>query len=86
MHTESSEPRAAAGSRLQRAIVLELLSDDGRQKFSRIELEEQLGAQPVDLEAALSGLHAAGVLCLGEQDVWASAATCRLDELELIGI
>jgi hypothetical protein len=86
MHRESSEPRAGAGSRLQRAIVLELLSDDGGRQFSRIELGEQLDAQAVELDAALNGLHAAGVLCLGEHGVWASTATLRLDELQLIGI
>jgi hypothetical protein len=86
MHRESSEPQAGAGSRLQRAIVLELLSDEGGRGLSRIELGERLGAQEVELDAALNGLHAAGVLCFGEQRVWASTATLRLDELQLIGI
>jgi hypothetical protein len=86
MDTRSSEPRAGAGARLQRAIVLELLSDDGGKRLSRVELGEQLGVQTVELDAALGGLHAIGVVCLGEQDVWASTATRCLDELQLIGI
>jgi hypothetical protein len=83
MDTESSEPRV--GSRLQRAIVLELLSHDD-ERLSRTELGEQLGVQAIELDTALSGLHAVGVVCLGEQEVWVSTATLRLDELQLIGI
>jgi hypothetical protein len=85
MDKELTESQTEGGSRLQRAIVLELLGGDGA-RISRSELGEQLGARTVDLEEALSGLIAAGVLCLGEQDVWASTATRRLDELQLIGI
>lgn len=87
MHTESSESRVGAGPRLERAIVLELLSDDDvERRFSREELGERLGAGQADLDTALNGLHAAGVLCLGEQLVWVARATRLLDELELIGI
>jgi DNA-binding GntR family transcriptional regulator len=84
MDTESS--RSRVGSRLQRAIVLELLSHDDGERLSRVELGEQLGVQAIELDTALSGLHAVGVVCLGEQDVWVSMATLRLDELQLIGI
>ena len=35
MHTESSEPRAADGSRLERAIVLQLLSEDSERDGRR---------------------------------------------------
>jgi DNA-binding Lrp family transcriptional regulator len=86
MQRESSEPRSKGDSRLERAIVLELLSEappDGR---SQAELGEALGARASELEAAVQGLQAAGVLALHEGLVSASAATRRLDELDLIGI
>lgn len=83
MHTESSEPRAD-GAKLERAIVLQLLSDERR--WSRTELAAELGADATGLHSALAALQGQGVLCLAEDDVWASPAARRLDELELIGI
>ena len=86
MQRESSEPRSRGDSRLERAIVLELLSEappDGR---SQAELGEALGARASELETAVQNLHAAGVLELNEGRVSTSAATRRLDELDLIGI
>jgi hypothetical protein len=83
MHTESSEPRAD-GAKLERAIVLQVLSDERR--WSRTELAVELGADATGLDSALAALHGQGVLCLAEDDVWASPAARRLDELELIGI
>jgi DNA-binding IclR family transcriptional regulator len=86
MQSESSEPRSTGDSRLERAIVLELLSDGGSDGRSQTELGEALGAGASELEAAVHDLHAAGVLELDEGRVSPSAATLRLDELELIGI
>jgi hypothetical protein len=86
MHTQSSGSRDGSGSRLERAIVLELLSDDGERSRSIAELEAELGAAAGELTAALSDLSEVGVLDGSEGRVWASAATRRLDELELIGI
>jgi DNA-binding Lrp family transcriptional regulator len=86
MQRESSEPRSKGDSRLERAIVLELLSDappDGR---SQAELGEALGARASELEAAVRRLQAAGVLELRDGLVSTSAATRRLDELGLIAI
>jgi DNA-binding Lrp family transcriptional regulator len=86
MQRESSEPRSKGDSRLERAIVLELLSDappDGR---SQAELGEALGARVSELEAAVRRLQAAGVLELRDGLVSTSAATRRLDELDLIAI
>ena len=82
MHTESSEPRAD-GAKLERAIVLQVLSEERR--WSRTELAAELGAA-AGLDGALAALHGQGVVCLAEDDVWASPAARRLDELELIGI
>jgi hypothetical protein len=86
MHTEASEPRASGGSRLERAVVLELLSDDGEQRRSRAQLREELNAAANELDAAVGALHAAGVLCLEGDLTWAAPAARRLDELELIAI
>jgi hypothetical protein len=88
MHTESSEPGAASDPRLERAIVLALLSDEApaRRRCSRVELSEELGAEERELQGPLDVLLGAGVVCAGEGLLWASAAARRLDELELIGI
>jgi hypothetical protein len=88
MHTESSEPDAASDPRLERAIVLALLSDEDEaaRRCSRAELSNELGVEERQLQAALEGLLGAGVVCAGESLLWASAAAQRLDELELIGI
>jgi hypothetical protein len=83
MDTESSEPRAD-GVKLERAIVLQVLSEERR--WSRTELAAELGADATGLDSALAALHGQGVMCLAENDVWASPAARRLDELELIGI
>jgi hypothetical protein len=86
MHRESSESQAGGGARLQRAIVFELLSDGEQAGCSRAELSAALGADPIELDAALLGLHAAGVLELDAEQARPSTATRRLDELELISI
>jgi hypothetical protein len=86
MNTESREPRVAERSRLQRAIVLQLLRDDREQRWSRAELAGELDADALTFEQALGELDADGVVCLAEGEVWASQAARRLDQLELIGV
>jgi hypothetical protein len=86
MHTESRGSRAADGSRLERAIVLQLLRDDREQGWSRAELAMEIDAEPPAMEEALRRLSGEGVLCLVEEKVWASRAARRLDELGLIGV
>jgi hypothetical protein len=86
MQRESSERRVRGDSRLERAIVLELLGDGGRDGLSQAGLGEALGAEPAELDGALRALHTAGVLELEGGHVSPSSATWRLDELELIGI
>jgi FMN phosphatase YigB (HAD superfamily) len=98
-------------SKVERAIVLQLLRDDREQTWSRARLGIELdgdraaaaaatattgdAADPArrtvrpdapDVEAALRRLGEDGVLCLSEEDAWASRATRRLDELGLIGV
>lgn len=86
MDREASESRASGGSRLERAVVLELLSDAAEQRRSLIQLQEDLGAGADELHAVVDALCAAGVLCLDDGLTWASVAARRLDELELIAI
>jgi hypothetical protein len=88
MSKESRESsRVKDDPRLERAIVLELLRDDRKQRWSRAELETQLDAdrrQAAAVKDALRRLHEEGVLGLAEDAVWASRAARRLDELGLI--
>lgn len=86
MHTESSEPVAPSDPRLERAIVLALLDDDGRRRWSRAELSDDLGTDEAQLRGALEGLLGAGAICSADGLLWASDAVRRLDELALIGI
>jgi hypothetical protein len=86
MHTESREPRAVTGARLERAIVLQLLRDDREQEWSTPQLAVELDLEAPALERALSSLERDGVLCLGPETVRASRATRRLDELGLVGV
>jgi hypothetical protein len=86
MHTESRGLRTADGSRLERAIVLQLLRDDRERRWSRAELRTEIDAEAPAVDEALRGLSGEGVLCLAEEEVWASSAARRLDELGLIGV
>lgn len=86
MDTQSSGSRGGGESLVERAIVLELLDHEGERSRSIAELEVELGEAAGELDAALRSLREAGVVDRSEGRVWASAATRRLDELELIGV
>jgi hypothetical protein len=86
MHTQATGSRAVDGSRLERAIVLQLLRDDRERRWSRAELGAEIDAEASAVEEALRRLSGEGVVCLSERDAWASAAARRLDELGLIGL
>jgi len=86
MHTESSGPRAGGVSRLERAIVLQLLRESGLRRWSYADLAAELQVDLPALQAAVRALDADGVVCSAAAEVWASRAARRLDELELIGI
>jgi hypothetical protein len=86
MHREAGERPASGDTRLQRAVVLELLSDERERRRSLVRLGEQLGAPADELERAAAALRAAGVVELEAGEVWAAPAAWRLDELELIAI
>jgi DNA-binding transcriptional regulator YhcF (GntR family) len=86
MHTESREPRAVTGARLERAVVLQLLRDDREQEWSTRQLAVEMDVEAPVLERALRSLQRDGVLCLGQEAARASRATRRLDELGLLGV
>jgi hypothetical protein len=90
MHEQS---RAVGDRRLERAIVLVLLSGDreslgadGEPRWSCARLAAELGIEAQALQDALERLSHAGVVCLAGTEVWASRAARRMDELGLIGI
>jgi hypothetical protein len=81
----------AGGTRLERAIVLQLLRDDHERMWSRAQLTSELEAGDAEIgrpavEQALRRLEREGVLGCTDREVWASSAARRLDELELIGV
>jgi len=80
--------RTQAGSdehrRLDRAIVLELLTD--RERWARDELAVAVRVDRSVLDGALERLQADGVAVIEGEEVLASRCARRIDELELIGI
>jgi predicted transcriptional regulator len=72
--------------RLERAIVLELLDEEGERGRSCAELAEALGCSEAEVAAAVERLREAGVLQTSAQGVLAAPAVLRLDELGLLGI
>jgi DNA-binding GntR family transcriptional regulator len=86
MNTQSSEPRAGGGPRLERAIILQLLRDDREASWSRRELLVELGGEMTSLRDALIRLRDEGVVSISDEQVSASRAARRLDELGLIGV
>jgi hypothetical protein len=72
---------------VERAIVLQLLTDDHEERWPRLELMRQIDdRRPAIVERALTRLEHDGVLCLEGSAVRASRAVRRLDELELVGL
>ncbi len=82
--------RTQAGSdedrRLERAIVLELLTEDHDERRPREELAVSLRVDRPTLDAAAERLRADGVLLLDGEDLLASPCARRIDALELIGV
>jgi hypothetical protein len=74
-------------SDIERAIVLQLLSDEHHTRWSRRELTHALAHLPAsDLSEAILRLDADGVLERRGERIWASRPTRRLDELALIAV
>jgi hypothetical protein len=86
MHASFGQRWGDGDERLERAIVLLLLTDEHQQAWSRGRLSAELQADPPTLERALARLTQAGVVDLEDADAHASRAARRIDELGLIGI
>jgi hypothetical protein len=84
MQTESRESRVGDGSRLERTIVLQLLSEDRDRRWSRVEIGAAIEADAPAVAMALERLTEHGVLCDEGETVWASRAALTLEELGLI--
>jgi hypothetical protein len=82
MRQERTEPGIA-----ERAIVLQVLSDDHPERWSRAELETEVSnISPWDICDALVQLEAEGVVIVEGEHVRASGCARRLDALDLISI
>lgn len=86
MHTEAGGSQASGASRLQRAVVLELLDARGGQGLELTQLADALGVDAGELAAAVETLCSAGAVQVRAGLASASAATRCLDELELIAV
>jgi DNA-binding GntR family transcriptional regulator len=86
MSTQSTQPRAGGGQRLERAIILQLLRADREASWSREELAIELGGDMAPVEDALARLRDDGLLSVADQQLSASPVARRLDELGLIGV
>jgi hypothetical protein len=71
--------------RAERAVILQVLSDDHEQSWSRAELQDELVCiEAAVIDGVLTGLGEAGVVNVGDGRVSVSDAVKRLDELDLI--
>jgi len=87
MQDQPSQLLRPGDPRVERAIVLQVLRDDHGHHWSRAELEVAISnVDPIEISEALTRLDANHVVCVSGESVWASRATRRLDELELIAI
>jgi DNA-binding HxlR family transcriptional regulator len=87
MYSSVNKVRRELGRCVERAVVSQVLRDDHEQRWPRTELERKLADIEQDvLDEAIAGLTATGVVNTQDGAVWASDATRRLDELELIDV
>ena len=72
---------------LERAIVLQLLRDDHRERWSDKQIERALyDFKPEAIRKAIVRLEAGGVICCLDEFIGASRCAQYLDSLELISI
>jgi hypothetical protein len=79
-------PPAIESRRLERAIILQLLSEQVAARLSRAQLAAALGNTEETLAGPLQSLAEAGAIHSEGSEVWASEAARRLDALGLIAI
>jgi hypothetical protein len=71
---------------LERAILLQLLSEEQEQRCSRARLMATLEQDAMAIEGALSRLAEAGAVCVEGAEVWAAPAVRHVDALGLISV
>jgi hypothetical protein len=77
----------AATKQLERAIVLQVLRDDHRERWSDKQIERAIpDFKPEAIQKAIVRLEAGGVICCLDEFIGASRCAQYLDSLELIGI
>ncbi len=87
MQGQPERKRSRDTRMVERAIVLQVLRDDHEERWSREELVGEISDfQPAVLDEALVRLERDGVVRREGEQIWASRASRRLDELELISI
>ena len=87
MQDQPSQVLREGNPRVERAIILQLLSDDHGERWSRAELEVEISnVDPLDISDALARLDQDGIVQISGESVSASRAVRRLDELGLIAI
>jgi hypothetical protein len=71
----------------ERAVVLQVLRDDHRERWARAELEGEIyDIEPAAISEALKRLRKAGVVHISGEMVWASQCARRLDALGMVSI
>ncbi len=77
----------AATKQLERAIVLQLLRDDHRERWSDKQIQRAIpDFKPEAIRKAIVRLEAGGVICCLDEFIGASRCAQYLDSLELISI
>ncbi len=72
---------------VERAIVLQVLRNDHRERWSDKQIERALSDfKPEAIQRAIVRLEAGGVICCLDEFIGASRCAQYLDSLELIGI
>ncbi|HEV3323787.1 MAG TPA: hypothetical protein VG147_16545 [Solirubrobacteraceae bacterium] len=87
MPAHHSAPPTTAAKQLDRAIILQLLRDDHRERWSDKQIERALpDFKPEAIHKAIVRLEAGGVICCLDEFIGASRCAQYLDSLELISI
>jgi hypothetical protein len=87
MPAHHSAPPTAAAKQLDRAIILQLLRDDHRERWSDKQIERALrDFKPEAIHNAIVRLEAVGVICCLDEFIGASRCAQYLDSLQLISI
>jgi predicted transcriptional regulator len=77
---------AGADRRIERAIVLVLLNETDKPRYSCAQLARALQADVAAIEHALGRLSETGLIGRAGGELWASPAARHMDELGLIAI